>query len=58
MKVLSMIACLFFTSASYGVTTTQTTNGGRAKTKNGMGVAQGPGGTTCVKGKYEHGCKK
>ena len=43
---------------SNGVTTTQTTNGGKAKTKNGMGVAQGPGGTTCAKGKYEHGCKK
>ena len=43
---------------SNGVTTTQTTNGGKAKTKNGMGVAQGPGGTTCAKGKYEQGCKK
>jgi hypothetical protein len=43
---------------SNGVTTTQTTNGGKAKTKNGMGVAQGPGGTTCVKGKYNQGCKK
>ena len=34
---------------SNGVTTTQTTKGGEAKTKNGKGVAQGPGGTTCVK---------
>src|SRR5208282_1137439 len=41
-----------------GVTTTQTSNGGEAKTKNGMGVAQGPGGTTCAKGKNKQGCKK
>jgi hypothetical protein len=39
-----------------GVTTTQTTNGGKSKTKNGSGVAQGPGGTTCAKGKYNSGC--
>jgi hypothetical protein len=31
-----------------GVTTTQTTNGGRAKTRNGSGVAQGPNGTTAA----------
>jgi hypothetical protein len=43
---------------SNGVTTTQTTNGGKAKTKNGMGVAQGPNGKTCAKGKYEEGCTK
>ena len=41
---------------SNGVTTTQTTNGGKAKTKNGMGVSQGPGGTDCVKGKNHQGC--
>ncbi len=41
-----------------GVTTTQTTTGGRAKTKNGMGVAQGPNGTTCAKGENHQGCKK
>jgi len=41
-----------------GVTTTQTTKGGEAKTKNGKGVAQGPNGTTCAKGKYNQGCKK
>ncbi len=41
-----------------GVTTTQTSRGGTAKTKNGMGVAQGPNGTTCAKGKYNQGCKK
>jgi hypothetical protein len=43
---------------SNGVTTTQTTNGGKAKTKNGMGVAQGPNGKTCAKGKYEEGWTK
>jgi hypothetical protein len=32
-----------------GVTTTQTSQGGKAKTKNGMGVAEGPNGTTCAK---------
>jgi hypothetical protein len=39
-----------------GVTTTQTTKGGTAKTKNGMGVAQGPGDETCAKGKNHQGC--
>ena len=43
---------------SNGVTTTQTTSGGKAKTKNGMGVAQGPNGKTCAKGKYQEGCTK
>ena len=38
-----------------GVMTTKTSKGGESKTKNGMGVAQGPGGTTCVKGKYDQG---
>src|SRR5271155_4535953 len=41
-----------------GVTTTQTSRGGGAKTKNGMGVVQGPNGTTCAKGTYNQGCKK
>lgn len=41
-----------------GVTTTQTSRGGEAKTKNGKGVAQGPNGTTCAKGKYNQGCTK
>lgn len=41
-----------------GVTTTRTSRGGEAKTKNGMGVAQGPGGTTCAKGVNNSGCKK
>ena len=41
-----------------GVTTTKTARGGEAKTKNGMGVVEGPNGTTCAKGKYNQGCKK
>src|SRR5216110_2295284 len=41
-----------------GVTTTRTSRGGEAKTKNGMGVAEGPNGTTCAKGKNTQGCKK
>jgi len=41
-----------------GVTTTNTTRGGQAKTKNGMGVAEGPNGTVCAKGKNNQGCKK
>lgn len=41
-----------------GVKTTQTTAGGKAKTKNGMGVATGPNGTTCIKGVNNQGCKK
>ena len=32
-----------------GVTTTKTARGGEAKTKNGMGVATGPNGTTCAR---------
>jgi hypothetical protein len=39
-----------------GVTTTRTSTGGKAKTKNGMGVATGPGGTTCAKGLNNQGC--
>jgi hypothetical protein len=39
-----------------GVTTTQTSRGGEAKTKNGMGAVQGPGGKTCVKTRYNKGC--
>jgi len=41
-----------------GATTTQTSRGGVAKTKNGMGVVQGPNGTTCAKGANTQGCKK
>ena len=42
-----------------GVTTTQTTNGGKTKTKNEMGVAQRTR-RYCLrkKGKYHEGCKK
>jgi hypothetical protein len=43
---------------SNGVTTTQTTKGGEAKTKNGKGVAKGPGGTTCAKTANNQGCTK
>ena len=41
-----------------GVTTTKTARGGEAKTKNGMGVAEGPNGTVCAKGKNNQGCTK
>jgi hypothetical protein len=41
-----------------GVKTTRTSRGGEAKTKNGMGVAEGPNGTKCAKGKNKQGCKK
>jgi hypothetical protein len=40
-----------------GVTTTQTSTGGTAKTKNGTGVAQGPDGTTCAKTTNNAACK-
>jgi hypothetical protein len=39
-----------------GVKTTQTNTGVTAKSKNGYGVAQGPGGKTCVKGHGNAGC--
>ncbi len=97
MKILLVIACMFFTSGVYaagcvtnargkvvcanpntgnaagynantgtavraqtnanGVTQTQTSRGGEAYTKNGKGVAQGPGGTTCVKTARNQGCR-
>jgi hypothetical protein len=41
-----------------GVTTTRTSRGGEAKTKNGMGVGEGPNVTTCAKGVNNAGCKK
>jgi hypothetical protein len=41
-----------------GVKTTSTRAGGQAKTKNGVGVATGPNGTTCAKGVNNQGCKK
>lgn len=40
-----------------GVTTTQSSSGGTAKTKNGMGVYEAPNGTKCVKGKNKKGCQ-
>jgi hypothetical protein len=94
MKILVILACMFFTSGVFadcvtnfrgktvcssgqgeaagynpntgtafksetnqsGVTTTQSSRGGEAKTKNGMGVAQTPSGKTCVKTRYNKGC--
>ena len=41
---------------SRGVTTTETSRGGEAKTKDGMGAVQGPGGKTCVKTRYNKAC--
>ena len=41
---------------AYGVRTTQTARGGEAVTKDGMGVARGPGGTTCAKGRGRARC--
>jgi hypothetical protein len=40
-----------------GVKDTQTSAGGQAKTKNGMGVAEGPNGTKCARGANYAGCK-
>jgi hypothetical protein len=39
-----------------GVTTTQTSKGGEAKTKNGKGVYRSPSGKTCVKTANNQGC--
>lgn len=39
-----------------GVTTTQTSQGGEAKTKNGKGVYKSPSGKTCVKTANNQGC--
>ena len=39
-----------------GVKTTTTNTGVTAKSKNGYGVATGPGGKTCAKGHHEAGC--
>ena len=39
-----------------GVTTTQTSRGGEAKTKNGKGVYQSPSGKTCIKTANNQGC--
>jgi hypothetical protein len=37
-------------------TVTQTSRGGRAKTKNGKGVYQSPNGKNCYKTANSHGC--
>jgi|SRR5882757_8593889 len=39
-----------------GVTTTQTSKGGEAKTKNGKGVYQSPSGKDCFKTARNQGC--
>jgi hypothetical protein len=39
-----------------GVTTTETSRGGEAKTKNGKGVYQSPSGKNCVKTANNQGC--
>ena len=39
-----------------GVTTTETSRGGEAKTRNGKGVYQSPSGKNCVKTANNHGC--
>lgn len=39
-----------------GVRTTQNNHGGEAKTMNGKGVAEGPGGKTCYRTANSHGC--
>jgi hypothetical protein len=41
---------------SSGVTTTETSKGGKAKTKEGKGVYRGPDGTTCVKTENNKDC--
>jgi len=40
-----------------GVATTQTSAGGKAKTKNGKGVYQSPNGKDCYKTANNHGCR-
>lgn len=40
-----------------GVTTVESSRGGKSMTKNGKGVVQGPGGTTCVKTDNGTECK-
>ena len=39
-----------------GVTTTQTSKGGEAKTMNGKGVDRGPNGEKCYRMAASHGC--
>ena len=40
-----------------GVTTTETSRGGEAKTKNGKGVYKSSSGTTCVRTARNQGCR-
>ena len=40
----------------YGVATTETSAGGKAKTKNGKGVFHTASGTDCYKTANSHGC--
>jgi len=42
---------------SSGVTTTQSSRGGEAKTKNGKGVYTSPSGKKCAKTDNYHGCQ-
>jgi hypothetical protein len=44
-------------TSDFGVKTTETSRGGEAKTKNGVGVVKTPGGTTCVKTRNNQGCR-
>jgi hypothetical protein len=46
------------TTNSNGVTTTQGSRGGEAKTRNGKGVYQAPGGATCARTANSRGCTK
>jgi hypothetical protein len=39
-----------------GVTTTKSSRGGEAKTRNGKGVYESPTGTKCVKTAHQKGC--
>ncbi|MEM5460741.1 hypothetical protein VSR69_38865 [Paraburkholderia phytofirmans] len=39
-----------------GVTTTQTSKGGEARTKNGKGVYKSPSGKTCYRSANSQGC--
>jgi hypothetical protein len=40
-----------------GVTTTNSSRGGTAKTKNGKGAYESPNGTKCVKTANQQGCR-
>jgi hypothetical protein len=42
---------------NHGVTTTQTSGGGEAKTKNGKGVYTSPSGQKCYKTANNSGCR-